>query len=226
MIGILVALIWLIADFSKQWPRYAAAPAAAALLAIGLCIWRVPTELVYWKDSATLWSRAIAVTENNWAAHYCLGQVELNSNPDVSLSEFQKSVDIYPDLADSQRALGLALMINRNFSAAIDHFKKGIALEPQNSWAYNGLATCYFQQERYNEAVIALANAIELDPKTEPYKIKLDQFIEDGRAQTFISAMKSNPKEFEKFKTAMASDTNHPDITALLQKLNESAADK
>ena len=43
---------------------------AGVLLAYAVCTWQ---QVSYWRDSVTLWRRALAVTEDNFLAHVDLG---------------------------------------------------------------------------------------------------------------------------------------------------------
>jgi tetratricopeptide (TPR) repeat protein len=216
MIGILIALTWGIAVFFKQRIRFAVAPAAVASVAIVFCIWRVPTELVYWKNSATLWSRAIAVTQNNWGAHYCLGQILWNKDPNASQSEFQKSVDIYPGFADSQRALGGALALGGRFSEAVEHYKRAIVLEPKNSWGYNGAGTSLLKLNQVGDAIPFLLKAAEVDP-AEGHKHNLVfALFQSGHnveaMSNFLQAAESDPESFDRFLHSVETDTNQIEL--------------
>ena len=75
MMGALLLFVWGIDDLTRRWRRRAAVIAAVVALAAALCAIRTRAETAYWKDSATLYKRAIAVTTNNFIAHYCLAIV-------------------------------------------------------------------------------------------------------------------------------------------------------
>src|SRR5208282_2915238 len=134
MIGILVLSVWAIEDLSKRWRQRTVLMATVVVLTMGVCIYRTRAEIVYWKNGQTLWSRAIAVTDNNFMAHYCLGNVLWTSNLSEALAEFQNCVAIYPDFYNAQSVLGKALIANGRFSDAIAPLEKAILLEPQNGW--------------------------------------------------------------------------------------------
>ena len=81
-------------------------------------------ETAYWQSGEALYKRAIAVTTNNFIAHYCLANVLQSTKPRESLAEYQKSVEIYPDYANSQRELAIVLQSAGYYTDAIPHFEQ------------------------------------------------------------------------------------------------------
>ena len=214
MIGVLVLLVWAFDDLSKQWRRRTILVTAVVTLLLGVCISRTRAEIVYWKDGITLWSRAVAVTKNNFMAHYCLGNVLLSSNPDEALAEFQKSVAIYPGYFDAQLGLALTLKQHGRLSDAIVHIEKAAQLEPQNSWAHHGLGITLLKAGRVNDAIPPLLKAVEVDPQNASYKDDLNEALfssghETDAVSNFLATARSDPAGFGHFLEAVQFDTNH-----------------
>jgi tetratricopeptide (TPR) repeat protein len=66
LIGLLLATVWGIADWAAQWrPRRSAALGLAGLALAGL-LGATHRQVGYWRDSESLFRRAVAVTENNY----------------------------------------------------------------------------------------------------------------------------------------------------------------
>ena len=87
MIGILIIFVWGIAELSKSWRReISVALAAVTLTMLAL---RTRAEIFYWKDTQTLWSRAIAVTKDNYFAMNGLGKFLLKSDTKAALSNLE-----------------------------------------------------------------------------------------------------------------------------------------
>jgi tetratricopeptide (TPR) repeat protein/cbb3-type cytochrome oxidase subunit 3 len=217
MIGIALLLVWAVDDLSKPWRRRTVLMAAVVALILGVCISRTRGEIGYWKNGSTLWSRAVAVTKNNFLAHYCLGLVLSHTYPDEALAEYQKSVDAYPDYADAQRELGLLLSNGSHFSNAIVHLERAIQLDPQNSWTYHGLGITLFEMGRAGDAVPPLLKAVEIDPQNTPYIDDLAQilFFSGHQTETVSSCLataRSDPAGFARLLDAVQFDTNHVDL--------------
>jgi len=80
LVGVFVMLVWTAGDLMACWRlRLELLSAVAGAVVVG-CVVLTSRQLVFWQDSTTLFRRALAVTENNWAAHTYLG-VALSKSP-------------------------------------------------------------------------------------------------------------------------------------------------
>ena len=214
MIGILVLLVWAVNDLSKQWRQRTVLMATVVALVLGVCISRTRAEIGYWKDGATLWSRAVAVTKNNFMAHYCLGVILSHTDRDKEMAEYQKSVDAYPDYADAQRELAILMTNQGQLSNSIAHYEKAVQLDPQNSWTYHGLGITLLKMGRAGDAVPPLLKAVEVDPQNAKYKDDLAWILfssghETDTISNFLATVRSDPAGFGHFFQALQFDTNH-----------------
>jgi tetratricopeptide (TPR) repeat protein len=214
MIGILLLVVWTVNDISKQWRRRTLIVTTVVALMIGVCISRTRGEIVHWKDGATLWSRAVAVTKNNFMAHYCLGVVLSHTNPNEVLAEYQKSVTIYPDYADAQRELAILLAKAGRLSDAAAHFEKAIQLDPHNSWAHYDLGLVFLKMGRVSDAVPSYLKAVEAEPQRASYKDDLNVLLFSGDTKAgvvsnFLATVRSDPAGFGSLFEAVQFDTNH-----------------
>jgi tetratricopeptide (TPR) repeat protein len=213
MIGIVLLTVWAVNDLSKQWRRRIVLVAAGVVLMMGVCIFRTRAEIVYWKDSKTLWRRAIAVTEKNFMAHYCLAISLVPDSDPQEWVELQKSVDIYPDYFESQFVLAKIMALNGRVPDSISHYEKAIQLKPQNSWAHHDLGMALVQLNRECDAIPSLLKAVELEPRNEPFKYDLGKslFLKKQKPcviNNFLAAARSDPAGFASFLDAMQYDTN------------------
>lgn len=212
MIGIVLLVVWLMAGQPKRrW--HAAVLAVIAMLAVIACIWRTRAEIVYWKDSATLWRRAIAVTTNNYMAHECLGNILWQTDPRQAAAQFQAAVDINPSRFESQLALGAVLMNEDFYSNAIPHYEIAAQLRPLIPWPHNGLASCRIHLGRFGEAVAPLLKAVELDPHNAGYRDGLAWLLfssghENETVSNFLETARLDPHGFNQFVVAVENDTN------------------
>ena len=221
MIGILLAVVWAMADLTKQWRKRTALMTGVVLLVLGACVLRTRAEIVYWKDGVTLWNRAIAVTKNNFMGYYCLGSDTSITNSGEALAALQKSVDIYPDYFPSQFSLATLMEKAGLFSNAIIHYEKAAQLDPQNCWTYHGLGIALIGTGQMGKAVPALLKAVEIDPHNDLYKKDLAQtlFFSGHDAETisnFLIAVRSDPVSFSNFWAFAQFDTNQAPLISNL----------
>jgi tetratricopeptide (TPR) repeat protein len=214
MIGILLLVVWTVNDLTKRWRRRTVLLTVVAALMLGACVIRTRAEIVYWKNGETLWSRAVAVTQNNFMAHYCLGLIQSRTNPEAAMAEYQKSVDAYPDYVDAQRELGLLQGQSGRLAESVIHFEKAIQLNPQNSWAYHDLGLSLFNLGRAGDAVPPFMKAIEVEPQNAKLKDDLGMLLFSNAHGTeaisnFLATAQSDPVGFGRLLDAMQFDTNH-----------------
>lgn len=72
-IGLGLVLAWGAGEIQARWRRLRVPVAAACGLALAACLVRTPAQLAWWRDSLTLFSRAVRLAPNSAAAHVTLG---------------------------------------------------------------------------------------------------------------------------------------------------------
>ena len=65
--------------------------------------------------------------------------------------------------------------------AALDDFRRAVAIAPRFSEALNAMGTCLDELERYNEAVMKFDKVIEIDPHHEEARLKRDRLLKKIR---------------------------------------------
>src|SRR5205823_12523406 len=92
-IGLSVAIAWAIADLSRSIPHRKEILATAGvigIIALSACTYKQTT---YWRNSETLWTRALAVTQNNDVALTNLGTFLMERGQlDDALSNFERAL--------------------------------------------------------------------------------------------------------------------------------------
>ena len=93
------------------------------------------------------------------------GYIPVDEGHSKSRKEVEKALELNPNLADAYTTKG---WIKKNYdwdwAGADKAFKKGLELEPENSFALNGAANLAFTLGRFNEAIKLQRRAIEINP--------------------------------------------------------------
>jgi len=98
-----------------------------ALLPIVLAIPLTWRQVSLWRNSETLFRRALAVTEGNQIAHNNLGLPLLESGRiDEAIFHFRKALAIRADYPEAHQNLGAALLKGGNPSEAISQLEAAI----------------------------------------------------------------------------------------------------
>lgn len=84
-----------------------------------------------------------------------------------ALATLQRAVEQDPGSSLAFTRLGGAQVLDQQYAAGIDSFKRAIALDAENADAFIGMAIAYIHSARYSLARAALMEARELDPAKE-----------------------------------------------------------
>jgi len=133
-----------------------------AVIVFSVVTWK---QTGYWKDSVSLFSHALEVTENNFVAHANLGTaLRKNGENDQAIIHFRGSLDIRPNQPDVYMILGLALDEQGNGEKALVCLQKSVLLDPEYYHAQYNLGTFLFQKNRVDLAIPHLEKAVTLKP--------------------------------------------------------------
>jgi tetratricopeptide (TPR) repeat protein len=164
LIGIVVALVWGARDLRRRLRPPAAltaAAAAAALLVLGLS---TRAEIGYWRDGATLFDRACAVTEGNWFAAYNAGVAYARQGRTrEAVDRYRASLAIRPFFTDAWLMLGNALARQGDLAAAEDALRRALA-GPHAAEAGANLGLVLLRAGRAAEAAERFQAALRLRP--------------------------------------------------------------
>jgi len=152
MTGLLVMVIWGVADLLGRFDAGArrgglAAAIVAAAAVVGLFLWLTPQQVAKWKDSRTLYSHALAVTEDNALAHYNLGvELEKVGETDAAIDHFRETIRVEPGFARAYNNLGVALASQARFDEAVEQFQRALRFESERARAEQNLALARLRQ--------------------------------------------------------------------------------
>jgi len=196
-IGLYIACAWMAANWAGQFRgrRVLLGAAAAGILCVLPIAARRQTS--YWRDSETLWTHALASTEDNYVAHNDLGSFLLRKiEPEAAIAHFQEAVRIKPDYVAALNNLAFVLATCPDARLRNGVRAEGLAryanqLEGgRNPSVLGTLAAAFAEQGRFPEALdiveqgIQAAKAQGNDALTPPFRrdLKLYQAGQPLRA--------------------------------------------
>src|SRR5208283_1364102 len=171
MIGPFIAAAWSLDHWLRSKPRQRPLAVTVICLLLLSCLALTRIQLMHWHDGITLFTRAVAVTKNNFAAHNLLGVVLSNTGRKTeALAQFEEAVRLNPDDVESQYHLGQELMDAGKFHEAGRHFSAALEQTPGNAVLLNNLGVAFAQEGRPAEAGEQFQRAIQLRPEyPKPY---------------------------------------------------------
>lgn len=165
-IGLFVIAAWGVHAIVEAHPerRRLATGAAVALLAI--CTALSHAQARHWRDSVSLFTRAITVTGGNALAHYNLGQALRGERGATreALPHLREAIRISPTYADAHWALGTALIRLGDTAAGMQSLREAARLDPTHVRTRIDLATALVQAGDEKEAIARLREAVTVRP--------------------------------------------------------------
>ncbi|SRR5581483_353751 len=149
----------------RKAPRQLVLPAliatTAVLFCFGVLTWR---QAHIWRDSESLFRRAVAVAPRSVIAHHNLASVLVGDGRyEEAAAEYRRALAIR-DYPDGHTALADLFSRQNKFDEAIRHDREAIRLEPSLLQPRQHLALILIRQQRFDEALVEYADALKTDP--------------------------------------------------------------
>lgn len=205
-LGLFIAATWGIADWAgtRRIPAiYVALTAFAAIAGFSVAAY---AQVGYWKNSATLWSHALSVTQNNFVAENNMGgDLMEREGCQAAMAHFRNAAAINPRDAFSQLNLGACEKLQGNFKAAVEHYDTVLRLSADpslRSSAFANLGSAYRAAGDYGRARENFDAALRLLPDNKLALIGLGLIAQKtgdmARAIAYYSkAVEADPSDSE-----------------------------
>ena len=163
LIGLFIMLSWGIVDLRKKIPCHKLVIVVLGVLviaALSFCTWY---QLGHWRNSNSLFSHTLAVTENNYIAHNNLG---------VLLKQESKELEKQGKISEKKQKI----------DQAVQHWKKALQIYPMYLYALDNLSTTLLFQNQPDEAIIYARRYLEQNPHDD----RMKKILENAKKQIRI----------------------------------------
>jgi tetratricopeptide (TPR) repeat protein len=198
-IGLLVAIVWGLAEAADRARVPAALRAAVAMLAVGVLMALTWIQVGHWHDTRTLWERALAVTPVNFRAQLGLGDYyRAQDRLDLAVTYYAEGLRLRPDYTVYRYALGGVLhQLNREEEAAVQ-FEEATRQAPYYFLAWLKLGEVRLRQGQATEAARCYRRALDLQPEAADALAGMGEarWQDGGRAEAvrlFHEALRYDP---------------------------------
>jgi protein O-mannosyl-transferase len=165
LLGIFIIAVWGVAEVCAlgRLPRMFTVLACGLVLAA--CAFRTRDQLGFWQNDDTLFRHAIAVTRENYPAHYNLG-VYLAGNGEFleAIKQYREAIRIDPDRMEPHLNLGIALENTGQRIEAAREYGEAARLDPANYMARFNLGSVLADLGRREEAIAQFQEVLRLKP--------------------------------------------------------------
>jgi protein O-mannosyl-transferase len=156
-VGITIMLAWTALDIVKRWPQSKRVVEALAIAACLGCAIVTFVQLQYWKNSESLFARALQVTTDNYVAQHNLGLAIADSPGRLpeAIAHYRAALAVQPESVEARSDLGSALAKNGQFQQGIAEYRTALEIAPDCAICRKNLtvAEAQWAQELFENGV-------------------------------------------------------------------------
>lgn len=179
-IGMFLVVVWAAAELTRPLARRAVVLGITGSAALTSCTGLTLHQLTFWRNSETLFRHTIAVTEDNWMAHFNLF-VFYKRDPAAQVQareEYGRAVSIIGAFAERQNQRGLALLRQGRTEEAVSYFRKSIRVKKDHAPAHANLGLALLQTPGgLDEAIAAFHTALQIDSENGEAQLGLGRTL-------------------------------------------------
>jgi tetratricopeptide (TPR) repeat protein len=165
LVGVYVMISWSLIQLIHQRPalRRAVIVVVVGLLLVLLpCTWR---QVAVWRDGQSLYTHALAVTRNNYMAHYNLANdLQGEGRIEEAVMHQQQALSINWNLANAHNNLGNLFARSGRPQEALAHYEEALRCKPDYFEAHGNWGNALQMTGRHEEALEHYREALQLHP--------------------------------------------------------------
>jgi tetratricopeptide (TPR) repeat protein len=203
LIGIFLAVAFLADDCARRFCFLRIPISIAAVLILAMCLFLTEKQLRYWRDSESLFTHALEVTNDNALAHLNLGAaLEEKNETSRALMEYQKALQLNPGRHEIYNNIGKLLDGEGKPQEALPYCRDAVRLDPKSARSHNVLGIVLLELGRFDEATGEFSEAMRLDSNYAPPHFEMGRaLLEQGRdadaLPEFREALLLEPENFQ-----------------------------
>ncbi|MDD5011956.1 MAG: tetratricopeptide repeat protein, partial [Phycisphaerae bacterium] len=194
MTGLFIIIAWGAGDLAEKWRYKKIILGASAITVISIMAILTFAQGRYWRDSETLFRRAVDMTENNYLAYKCLADaLREGGRGDEAAAMYEKAAELDADNAEILNTLAWYLAVSnkaeiREPERAVELARRACELTNYSvAEILDTLAAAYAAAGDFDKAVETAEKAVQLCES--PEKEALRKEIE-GRAALYKAGKK------------------------------------
>jgi tetratricopeptide (TPR) repeat protein len=174
LIGLFIMIAWGVPSLMAKWrfrKRFLSGLSVAILSVLAVCSWQ---QVQHWKNSVTLFERALTVTARNYLAHNNLGvALFYEGRMEEAISQYAASLRIKPNLADARNNIGVALAAQGKYDEAVRHYREALHIRPDDAGIHNNIGVALAAQGKIDAAIDHYTQALRIRPDHEKARANL-----------------------------------------------------
>jgi tetratricopeptide (TPR) repeat protein len=154
IIGVWIALVWGLCDLvpaSRVRDRWFAIGSGFAILT---CASLTARQILFWRNSESLFRRAVTVTSRNYLAYNNLGfYLAGRGRAEEALVNYRKALDINPAYDDALNNIGYVLAGQKKPAEAIPYYEAALRIRPNHVEVHNNLGNALSETAQIPAAI-------------------------------------------------------------------------
>jgi len=183
--GIFILCVEQVSEWIGVWlPRVPSAAAFRAAIAAGACAilggaaflaWR---QTATWRDSASVFSHAIAVTDDNYIAQVNLGAALFSAGRRTEgLQHYAEALRLQKPVLEFHRRAGDAAERRGDFASAIHHYGKVVTVLPSDAESHRRLGELLFHVGDYPKALVQYNEVLHYERNDVPARLWIARIL-------------------------------------------------
>ena len=165
IIGLFIAIIFGLADFSARWRHRETMLPVFAGATVALCLICTSLQLGWWRNTVSLFEHAIRVTSDNFVMHYDLGlTLQSQGKTDEAIAHLQEAQRINPGFAEVRQALGLISEHQQRLDEAVQYYRDAVRLKPEWIAPRKAIANILVHTGRIGDAIVEYSVVVQANP--------------------------------------------------------------
>jgi tetratricopeptide (TPR) repeat protein len=207
-IGFFIAVVFWLDDFSRRMKTPKMITAGVAAVILTGCVLVTENQLSFWRDSETLFRRAVAVTQNNDIALVNLGvALDVQNRFDEALAVYRQAAQLAQSRYQLHNNLGNILDQLGRHDESLAEYREAIRLRPGDAYLHNAAGSELAALGRFGEAMQEFAEAERLAPGyAQPHAETAKALFLQGRDAEAVNelhrALQIEPENFRILATA------------------------
>jgi protein O-mannosyl-transferase len=153
LLGVFIMIAWSVADLVATRPQLLLPSAVVGAAVLSAYATIASAQVRYWRDTTSLFNRALQVTARNHVAHNALGFALAEEGRLADAEQhFREAITVAPGFAPAHLNLGRVLSATRRFPEAESAFRAVLHLQPHSSAAHLNLARILLERGQLTDA--------------------------------------------------------------------------
>ena len=200
-IGLCIAFIWVISQSLSK----TVSTSIFGILII-FCFILTRQELPHWKDSTTVFKRALETAPKNFMAYTNLGaEAERRGESDSALSYYWKAIEISPSYPLPLNNIGTIYAQKGDMAKAEEFFRKALEKAPNFAPSLYNLGLVAHHYKSFVPALELIIRSLQSDPSYSPAIASLQYFLLKIETRRCIEGGRMSSDGFRNFKQLLES---------------------